>query len=189
MKPPLSLGYYLQRIQQRTAFETLPQAHVYEMLQRASDGTTAMNVNGSVSAVNFDYKVPSGTVYKKFMLSRIDFVIVDGAIRWGQFGGIATLTNGLLVQILDDADVVLQHFATDVHPIVNNEDFGGLAGADNVIILAAGDDALPVRFSIFKSGNPMALLPNWRVRVVVQDNLTGLTHFDAMVQGVLKLVA
>lgn len=184
---PFNDGYYLQKIQRRTAFETLPQAHVYEMLKRISDGTVAMNIDGSGGAVNFDYIVPAGTIYKQFLFSRINLVIVDGGIRWGRFGGLATaLTNGLLIQALDDNNVIQQHFTTDVHPIQTNEDFGGLAGVDNVIRLAAGDDAMPVRFSIFKSGNLMTLLPNWRVRVVVQDDLTGISHLDGIVQGVLK---
>jgi hypothetical protein len=146
-----------------------------------------MNIDGSGGAVNFDYAVPAGTIYKQFSFSRINFVIVDGNIRWGQFAGLgAALANGLLLQILDDEDVVQQHFSTDVHPLRTNEDFSGLTGVDNIIRLAAGDDAIPVRFSIFKSGNMMTMLPNWRVRVVVQDNLSGITHMDGLVQGVLK---
>lgn len=180
-------SYYLGLIQTRTAFETLPQAHVYTLLQRA-DGTVDMNIDGSGGAVVFDYIVPAGTIYKQFLFSRLNFVVVDGNIRWGRFGGLAAaLTNGLLVQALDDNNVIQQHFTTDIHPIRTNEDFGGLAGVDNVIRLAAGDDAMPVRFSIFKSGNLMTMLPNWRVRVVVQDNLSEITHMDGIVQGVLKV--
>ncbi len=183
---PLNDGYYLQRIQQRTAFATNPQDHVFTLLTR-SDGTVAMNIDGSGGAVNFDYIVPAGTIYKQFLFARINFVIVDGGIRWGRFGGLgAALTNGLLLQVLDDEDTIQQHFTTDVHPIQTNEDFGGLSGVDTVIRLAAGDDAMPIRFSVFKSGNLMKLLPNWRVRVVVQDDLSAISHMDGIVQGILK---
>lgn len=183
---PPSAEVSLKLIQKRTAFRSVPQDHVYAMLKDAT-GAIDMNIDGSVASVNFDFIVPAGTVYNSFMFSRINFILVDGNIRWGQFGGLgAALTNGLLLQVLDHNGVVQQHFGTDIHPITVNEDFGGLAGVDNVIVLAAGDDALPVRFSIFKSGNQMTLFPNWIVRVVVQDNLAALSHFDAMVQGILR---
>lgn len=173
-------------IQRATASRTLPQDHVYQLLAR-SDGTIDMNVDGSAAAINFDYVVPAGTVYNEFMFSRINIVIVDGNIRWGRFAGLAAaLTNGLLIQALDDNDVIQQHFTTDVHPIRTNEDFGGLSGVDNVIRLAAGDDAIPIRFSIFKSGGLMTLLPNWRVRVIVQDDLSEISHMDGIVQGTFR---
>ena len=145
-----------------------------------------MNIDASGGAVNFDYIVPAGTVYNKFLFSRLNFVIVDGNIRWGRFAGLgAALGNGVLLQVLDDNDVIQQHFSTDVHPITTNEDFSGLTGVDNVIRLAAGDDAIPIRFSVFKSGNLMTLFPNWRVRIVIQDNLSEISHMDGLVQGVL----
>ncbi len=55
---PLNDGYYLQRIQQATAFSSMPQDHVFTLLAR-SDGTVAMNIDGSGGAVNFDYIVPA----------------------------------------------------------------------------------------------------------------------------------
>ena len=180
-------GYYLKKIQQSTAFRTDPQDHVYSHLTRLSDGVTEMNVDGSGTAQNFDYKVPAGTVYKRFLFSRLNIGIVDGGIGWGEFAGLgALLTNGLLLQILDDQSVVLQDFGTTADPIKANENFIDLAGADAIAVPAAGDDAFPVRFSIFKSGNMMTLLPNYSVRLVVQDDLTDLSHFHAMVQGILR---
>ncbi|KKL93691.1 hypothetical protein LCGC14_1872180 [marine sediment metagenome] len=184
---PKSAEFFLRLLQRRTAFQSLPQDHVYKLLVSASDGTVDMNIDASGGAVNFDYIVPAGTVYDIFMFSRLNFVIVDGNIRWGRFAGLgAALNNGVLLQVLDDNDVIQQHFSTDVHPLRTNEDFGGLTGVDNVIRLAAGDDAIPIRFSIFKSGNTMTLFPNWRVRVVIQDNLSEISHMDGLVQGILK---
>jgi hypothetical protein len=183
---PPSAEVSLKLIQQRTAFQSIPQDHVYAYLARAADGVIDMDVDGSGGDESFDYVVPRGTDFSRFRLSRLDVVLVDGSIRWGQFGGLgAALTNGLLFEIMDVDGVVQQNFGTGQRPIQTNEDFIALAGADAILILAAGDDAFPVRFSIFKSGNFMTMFPGWTFRVTVRDNLSGLTAFRMMVQGVL----
>lgn len=183
---PYSAEYYLRLLQRRNAFRSVPQDFVYTYLVDPT-GSVDMDVDGSVVPVNFDYIVPAGTVYKNFMFSRINIVMVDGAIRWGQFGGLGgALNNGLLFQAIDNNGVIQQNFGGDQHAVTTNEDFAALAGVDSIISPAAGDDALPVRFSIFKAGNKMTMFPNWRIRVVVQDNLTGISHLHMMVQGILR---
>lgn len=183
---PFNDGYYLQRIQRATAFETLPEDHVYEYLRNLSTGSAEMNVDGGTPA-NFDWVVPAGTKYKSFALTRLNFSLIDGAIRWGQFGGLGSaLTNGLLIQAIDQDGTVLQHFGTNRNPIKANEHFANLSGVDNIVVPAAGDDALAVRFTIARSGNKMTLLPNWRIRIIVQDDIDGLSFFRVMVQGILK---
>ncbi len=183
---PYNAEYYLRLLQMRTAFQSVPEDFVYTYLVDPA-GSVDMNIDGSVAAVNFDYVVPAGTIYKNFMFARINIVMVDTAIRWGQFGGLGgALNNGLLFQAIDNVGVIQQNFGGDQHAITTNEDFAALAGVDSIIAPAAGSDALPIRFSVFKAGNKMTLFPNWRIRVVVQDNLTGLAHFHMMVQGILR---
>ena len=183
---PKSAEFFLRLIQRATAFRSLPQDHVYRYLTR-STGSIDMNVDGSGAAINFDYIVPAGTDYDMFSLSRLNIVLVDGSMRWDQFGGLGSaLANGLLLQLLDDGGTVQQHFDTDRQPVQDNADFGGLAGVDNPLTAAAGPDAMPVRFTVERSGNKPTLFPNWIVRAVVQDNLAGLTKFRIQVQGVLR---
>jgi len=181
---PYSSEYYLRLMQRRNAFRSVPQDHVYRYLTRAT-GSIDMNVDGSVAAINFDYVVPAGTVYTTFKFARFNFVLVDGAMRWDRFAGLGSaLGNGLLLRVLDNNGVIQQHFDTDRQPIQTNADFGGLAGVDNPLTAAAGPDAMPVRFSVFKSGNHMTLYPNWIIRAVVQDNIA-VDVFRIQIQGVL----
>ena len=181
-----SAEYNLNLIRKRNAFRALPEDFVYSHLTTAA-GAIDMNVDGSGVAVNYDYVVPAGTQYKTFSFSRVNFEMVDTAMRWDIFGGLATaLPNGLLLQVIDNANVIRQDFDTTRRPIMTNADFSPLAGVDAPLTAAAGPDALPVRFSIFKAGRSMTLYPNWRFRVVVQDNLAGLTVFRSMVQGILR---
>lgn len=181
-----SAEYNLNLIRKRNAFRAVPEDFVYRHLTTAA-GAIDMNVDGSGVAVNFDYLVPAGTQYKTFMLSRFNFEMTDTAMRWDQFGGLGgALANGLLFQIIDNNNNLRQDFDTTRRPVQTNADFATLAGIDAPLTAAAGPDALPVRFSVFKAGRSMTLFPNWIVRVVVQDNLAGLDVFRGMIQGILR---
>lgn len=181
-----SSEYNLNIIRKRNAFRALPEDYVYFHLTSAAGGFD-LNVDGSAAAVNFDFVVPAGTKYKTFSFSRINFEMVDNAMRWDRFGGLAAaLTNGLLIQVLDNNNAIRQDFDTTRRPIMTNADFSPIAGVDAIVIATAGPDALPGRFSIFKVGRRMTLFPNWRIRIVVQDDLRNIDVFRAMIQGILR---
>ena len=179
-------GYYLKKIQQSTAFETAPEDHVYEYLRNLSNLSPEMNADGS-SGINFDWVVPLGTVYKKFQWARINFSMTDGGMGWGEFGGLGSaLANGILLQVLDQNLAIKQDFNTATEPITINDNFANLAGTDGIFTAAAGDDGLPIRFTISKSGNKMTLYPGWRIRLRTQDDLSDISFFRTMVQGILR---
>lgn len=156
-----------------------PKYYVYEYLKDGSD--PEMNVDGTTPA-SYIYTVPPGALFE---LMRINMMIVDGGIGWGEFGGLAaSLTNGVTCEILDASSNQVLDF-TGGQNIKNNEDFTALAGVDAIGTAAAGDDALPVRFTIAKAsaGKPMRLPEGYVVQMKVQDNISGLSYFRAMVQG------
>ena len=150
---------------------------VFEYLK---NGTVSdANVDASASAQNFDY-----TATSRFTLQRLNFVMVDGGAGYGEFGGLgAALTNGLKFQVLSGS-TVLEDFGTDDVPIKTNEDFGALAGVDNIIHPAAGDDSHPVRWTIAKAGKPMLIEKDQIIRMIVNDDLSDLSKFRVMIQGV-----
>ena len=106
----------------------------------------------------------------------------SGGCKYGSFGGLAALTNGCLFSIHDADDTQLIDLL-DGEPLKANEDWGALAGADNVAQAASGDDSFPVRFTMAKSGEEMTLSPGQIVKFTVRDDLRNLTKFRIMVQG------
>lgn len=138
-----------------------------------------MNVNGSVTPVHFDY-VAAETIH----LTRLNISLTDGNIQYGKFGGLAAaLTNGLLIRALDaDGSGVIKDFL-DGEPIKVNEHFANLAGVDAVSQPAAGLHILPVRWTFAKSGANLQLHVGQRLRITIQDDLTGISYLAAMVQG------
>lgn len=167
-----------------------PADFIYQYLQRTSGpaGTNAYDMNtnsgtGSPAPSVFEYQVPANRTFK---LVRINFIIVDGSINPGDFGGISgALTNGCLFQIIDDDGSTEALDFTGGVPIATNADFGPLAGVDIPISELVGDDQLPIRFTIAKAGAMMRLTAGQRVRWTNRDNVSAITKFRAMVQGVL----
>ncbi len=181
-------GHYLQKIQRRTAFETVAEDHVFQYLLRASDLAYDLAVDGSVTPQNFDYRIPAGTKYKKFQLVRVCMLFADASMRYDRFLGFAALLpNGMLFQVVDiDGTTIIQHFGTDIVPLISTASFSNLAGVDAVFAGEAGPNILPIRWTIEKSGNKMTLYPNQIFRCVVQDDLTPATGIQIMVQGILR---
>ena len=164
-----------------------PDNFIYKWLRVATgtgqQGSVAMNLNSVTTGTVYEYEVPADKV---FAFSRINFVIVDAAIAPAKFGGIAALPTGSTFQVIDADGSELLDFMDGVR-IKTNPDFAGMAGADVMINISGGqDDQLPIRFSIFKAGRMMKLAAGQKIRWTNWDNLTGLTKFQTMVQGIIK---
>ena len=148
-----------------------------EMLQ--DGGSDEMAVDGSSTPVDFEYTVPAS---QEVLLSRAAVFIQDAGPSPTEFGGIAALTNGLLIQVRDGADQLVKQFG---EPIQDNTDFVLLAGTDVVYELTTGVDSVSVRwtFSRTSGGDLLQLREGETFRVRVQDDLTGLTSMRWALQG------
>jgi len=161
-----------------------PANFVYKYLANSTNSTDVNLGATTDSPKTFEYEVPSTNT--GLLLMRINMMIVYGGIGWGEFGGLGSaLTNGLLLRVVDSDAAVVTDF-TGGYPITVNEDFTLLAGVDAIATPAAGDDALPIRFTISKAneGDAMYLPAGHKVQAVVQDDLGGLTYFRIMIQGI-----
>jgi hypothetical protein len=138
-----------------------------------------MNVDGT-TPVNFDFVATADT-----NVERIMFFIEDGNIAPSKFGGVSALATGCLLKVLDtDGTTVIKDFL-DGETITTHPEFSLLAGVDIQPDAGAGDDVVPIRWTISKAGAKLLLLTDQRVRFTVQDDLTGLTKFYALLQGTL----
>jgi hypothetical protein len=133
----------------------------------------------------FEYEVPEGETVD---IARLNFIITGwGAIHPNNFAGIDDgLQNGCLLQVVDTngADVLLDF--CDGVPLRTNDQFAKLAGVDSVAVDSGnGDDWFPIRFTIQKAGKKMRLTSGQRIRWTNRDDLSSITRFQIMVQGVL----
>lgn len=164
-----------------------PDNFVYKWLRvvtgTGQQGSVEMNLNSVTTGTVYEYEVEADKV---FSFRRINFVLVDAAITPIKFGGIAALPTGSTLQIIDADGAELLDFMDGIR-IKTNADFVGMAGADVMINAVGGtDDQLPIRFTIAKAGRMIKLTEGQRIRWTNWDNLTGLTKFRTMIQGIIK---
>lgn len=163
---------------------TDPTNFVFTLLRDTSPSHD-MTVDGSGTSVSFRYTVPAG---RSFEFWRLTFHIIDGSVRADGFGGLAPLSNGVLVRILN-ADESVQLDLSDNDPFVRHADFSHLAGIDvtpDQSGVGGAQDNVSVRWTVSRSGRAMLLASGQIIEFVIQDDLTGLTEFHAMVQGILR---
>jgi len=150
--------------------------HIYKFL---SNGTVVeMNVDGAASTTTFKYTATGDSV-----IIRINVLLMDTATAPSKFGGIASLTTGVLLGIFDSDGTQVLDFC-DGQPIKTNADWGLLAGTDSNVDAGAGEDAASIRWTIAKSGSPGWLPKDYYIAFTIQDDLEAIGSFRAMVQGI-----
>lgn len=155
----------------------------FKLFANAADSDSPeMNVDGDPTPVNFDVSVPADEL-NPVTIRRVCLVGLDGGITPSEFFGIAELTNGLTIKIIDADGATLVDFL-DGLTIKKNNDWVLLAGIDNPILNAAGLDEFAVRWTLSNGlSEPLTLKPGQKMRVVVADDLTGVSEFRMMAQG------
>lgn len=152
-----------------------PGLRVAEFLKE-SGGSSAVNVDGSVTPVTFSAAPPTG---KKWFIHSITLVIEDTSINFKKFGGIAALTNGIEIKAKEGglAEVTLGTFKT-------NGDFH--AFTTDIRLDSAATDFLTVNANIKQNTGTTLELADANseiLKVIVNDDLTTLDRFNVLIKG------
>lgn len=151
---------------------------------RNGGNSKEMNVDGSIAAHNFDYKVPEG---KSVWIERLNIYALNQNIKIDTFFGLAKLANGITFLVLDENDNIVLDFS-EGEGIKTNEEFVSLAGSDvNTTVSALGNEAdgSAIRWTISKAGESLFLREGHTFRMRVADDLTLIDQMRAMLQGVI----
>ena len=155
-----------------------PANQLYKLL--ASGATIDMSVDGSSTAVEFEYECPADKVV---FIEDITILIIDAGIVPTKFGGIAALTNGLLIEAIGSDGTTVLHDFTEDKPIKKNADWFLLTGHDSELSSPSGDDTEEVQWNLAAESGPLLLTEGQLFRVTVRDNLLDITEMEIMVQG------
>ncbi len=120
------------------------------------------------------------------MLFNVSFTLVDASIEMGKFGGIAALTNGMKIELAETDNTILESFG-DGHLFKTSADFSILSGSYELLAPSAGDDLLVVHWNLadyFGDGLHGIALKGHKIRITLQDDLSGLTVFEAHGHGI-----
>lgn len=157
---------------------TCEKGALYKFLKN-DGGALSMNVNGSVTAVDFYYRCPDNV---QAVLARVNISIFDAGPTGAEFGGIPALTKGIQFLIKDDSGKVLFDFL-DGDGVKQNRGFGLLAGPDWALATGAGVDAVTVRWTFARAGRQVLLKPGQGFVCTVRDDLTAVNDMGMMLQG------
>lgn len=158
-----------------------PESYYISYLRQPGTQSRLMNVDGSVTAVTFEWIAPTDTY-----LMRIGGILVDGRINLDGFMGLsAALTNGVLMRITDGSEAVVNDI-TDGDEIKQTVDLVALSTVDINVAFGNNDDLLTWSLAFDELGAVMYLPENYRVQMVVQDDLTALTLFESRIVAMTK---
>lgn len=143
-----------------------------------------MNVDGSVTPVEFEYKVQTGL---DFYCTSINGLIVDNqAIDAGDFGGIpGGLPNGIGIDLIDAQGVVFNMLGPG-RTIQINGDFALYAGVQCTHV-GGGNKGLGFHWDLREStgGIPCRFGSDTIFRVTINDDLTNLQRFLVSTHGTI----
>jgi hypothetical protein len=136
-----------------------------------------MNVDGSIEEQVYAYvnQTSRPIAWHGFTIN-----IVNTGIQWGNFGGIAALTNGLTAGVFDVSNDEIIDFTRGSPWKRNDEIFSGVGTA--VIGTAAGPDRLTA-FVTWPDvlGSPVELLPGYSIQVRVRDDLAAIQRMRILI--------
>ena len=150
------------------------------------DGTGTKNAIGDFSSTQgrFYFKcAPSEIAHiSRVLVSLSDSVVSDSAL----YGGLAALTNGVVIEVRDADDNVIYNI-TDVDEPVKTNGHWARYSFDTAVKVGdfpLGDDVLVVRWSFWKfMPQGITLMPGWSLNILLDDDFTGLVSHTFALQG------
>ncbi len=139
-------------------------------------GSSNLNVNGSVTPVEFTITPPVG---KTWYIHNISLVLEDNAINFTKFGGILALTNGVDFKVKQNG--LLEELLTNIK---NNGEF--YTFANQVLLESSAIDILVIQVNIkTNTGTTFKLINSTsdNFKVVINDDLTAINKFQIVVRG------
>ena len=135
-----------------------------------------LNVDGSVTPVDFTVEAPSGKIW---YIHRVTILIEDIGTSFARFGGITSLTNGVDFKISQNglSEELLGN-------IKKNSEF--YLFSKNIISESSTTDLLVIHIDIKELSGSVFILNetlNDIFTVTINDNLTGLNTFRVLLNG------
>lgn len=153
--------------------------HILKWL-REEGGSRNAAVNGSSTPVLFEYTSTEDTVE----VARLIISIVDsGTFDAEKYGNGLVLTNGIKLEVINsEGGVVLD--LLDGEEIKTNADWQAMCFDFHYNDIGTGDNVAVMRWTFERAGEPLLLPEGSKLRITVQDNLTGLTAHYFQLQGI-----
>lgn len=146
-----------------------------------TSGSTNLAVNGSVTPVTFALRNTDQVIGTSAHLARIIFKGITASLGvLTEFGDLPGLTNGIVLRKKDGVYRNIFNAKTNGELKQIMYDFDLIPAAN------PAPDGFSGRFTFTKLGPFIELAPGEDIELIIQDDLTGLTEFEVMLEGHLK---
>lgn len=150
---------------------------IYSLSALSNGFTTNMNVNGSVTPVNFDFTPASGETW--YISSLATFLLDNGSTLPRSFGVLTALTNGVEIRIRSEGTeylVATLHNNMEVQLVFKEFPWiPGTSGFNESSDIYCGQLFFPVPVKLQNSTADF-------IRIRIRDNLTGVDQFRSTVK-------
>ena len=139
-------------------------------------GSPDLNVDGSITPVDFTIAPPSGKIW---YVHNISLVIEDNAINFTKFGGLLALTNGVDFKVKQNGSS-----EESLANIKNNGEF--YTFANQVLLESSAIDILVIQVNTkINTGTTFKLINSAgdNFKVIINDDLTSINKFQIVVRG------
>lgn len=152
------------------------------------DGTSSSSkdATGDYSSAAEEFYIQPRTD-RIFYIERMVVLVQDNAnFTAAGYGGLAALTNGIQVKVLEGATELAD--LTDGLPIKSLVHWARCCYDLNEFSFGSGDNFVAVRWTFSKdSARPIKLVEGQRLAVILNDDMSGLTGHTFMVKGWLEV--
>jgi hypothetical protein len=151
---------------------------------RETDGNLHMHIDGSVTPRRFLYPFYAWQKGENIIVTDVSITMIDNGMRPDRFGGInGGLANGITITVEDENDNVILD-VMDGTTVKNNMEWSHLAGAGiGIWDKGTGADGFLIDWRPDSTGLSLRLKPGHRLVFTINDDLSSIAHFAAMVQG------
>lgn len=142
-------------------------------------------VDGSSTPVTFEY-VNSSSVNDE-VITAMHYVLTDsGTFDVGKFAAHTALTNGIEWQVIRADGTTVKHDLTGGFPIKTNEELIAVARDFQEIAFGVVEEVIVGQLDLRIGDTPIVLRPGERIRMTINDDLSGLGLFYMKVRGYVR---
>jgi len=149
-------------------------------LDTNGDGTGTKTANGNYAAAAEEFYIQPAE-WQTLSLARLIVYAEDtGGMDNGSYGNGITLTNGIRVILTKDG------VDTDLDgglAIKSNGQWKRLCYDEHIDSAGSGNDSMAVRWTFTKAGQELKISGSDKLRVILNDDFTGLIDHTFLVQG------
>lgn len=159
---------------------------LFRFLDTLGNGLGDKDAIGNYASTDTPFFIETTDPSRRYIIHRVMTYIEDagGAPNLSLYGGIAALTDGLLLRIVHRDGSVYD--LSDGLPITNNSAWARICYDVTIATFPAGNNYVHARWTFALSGWPIVLNPFDRLEFVMRDNLTSLVEHSFLVQGYIE---